>query len=359
MSRNIMTNRRLPDETELALRNTGEGKLLFTVYEEHPCALLLQDNRLTAAAFFPAKSSKMGGIYIGRIRDAVKNMDAYFVEIQKGEICFLSGREARQPVLTGRNYDGRLLQGDELVVRVIKDAQKTKLPMLSANFAQKEEYEAVLKKAGHKTCFTCLQEPPSSWQSACSQLAKEEEYTELITDDSQLYPELVEYAKTQLPGKKVRLYEDTSFSLSMLYSLKTKLEGALEKRVWLKSGAYLIIEPTEALTVIDVNSGKCTAKKSCEEYYLQINREAAREIALQLRLRNLSGMILVDFINMKSRKNQEALLQYMRELLKDSMVKTSAVDMTPLGLMEITRQKKSRPLHEQARAVGIWQGKEV
>lgn len=353
MSRAITVSRKPLDEEALALRNTGEGKLLFTDYEGRACALLLQEGRLTAAEFFSPKVSRMDGIYIGRIRDISRNMDAYFVEIQKGEICFLPGREAKRPFLTGRDYDGRLLQGDELVVRVIKDAQKTKLPMVSADFTNLEGAEAVLEKALHKTCFTCLRNPLSGWQAACRWIARPEEYTEIVTDKRNLFEEITAYASEYMPEKKVRFYEDPSFSLSMLYSLRTKLDTALGKRVWLKSGAYLIIEPTEALTVIDVNSGKSETGKSSEEYYYQINREAAEEIALQLRLRNLSGIILVDFISMKSAGNRNALLKYMKELVKDSIIQTSAVDITPLGLMEIMRQKRSKPLREQAMAVGI------
>lgn len=353
MSRAITGGRKPLAGEELALRNTGEGKLLFTDYEGRACALLLRKDRLIAAEFFSPKVSRMDGIYIGRIRDISRNMDAYFVEIQKGEICFLPGREAKHPFLTGREYDGRLLQGDELVVRVIKDAQKTKLPMVSADFTDPEGAGSILEKALHKTCFTCLQKPLSGWQAACRQLAGPEEYTEIITDNKKLYEEITDYVSEYMPEKKVRFYEDSSFSLTMLYSLRTKLETALEKRVWLKSGAYLIIEPTEALTVIDVNSGKCETGKPSEEYYYQINREAAEEIALQLRLRNLSGIILVDFISMKSGGHKNDLLNYMKELVKDSMIKTSAVDITPLGLMEIMRQKRNKPLREQAMAVGI------
>ena len=122
---------------------------------------------------------------------------------------------------------------------------------------------------------------------------------------------------------------------------------ALERRVWLKSGGYLIIEPTEALTVIDVNSGKYEARKGYGETCRKINLEAAEEIALQLRLRNLSGMILVDFINMEEEEEKTELLSCLRKLVKSDKVKTTVVDMTPLGLVEITRKKVNKPLAEQ------------
>ena len=109
--------------------------------------------------------------------------------------------------------------------------------------------------------------------------------------------ELKEYAG---PLPKLRFYDDASYSLSALYSLETELERALKKTVWLKSGGYLVIEPTEAMTVIDVNTGKNTEKRTAEETYFKTNLEAAAEIAVQLRLRNLSGIIIVDFIDMVS-----------------------------------------------------------
>ena len=102
--------------------------------------------------------------------------------------------------------------------------------------------------------------------------------------------------------KPVRLYRDELLPLARLYSLETHLKEALGKRVWLPCGGYLVIEPTEAMTVIDVNSGKAVSKgKKNKESYLSVNLEAAKEVARQLRLRNYSGMIMVDFISMEKR----------------------------------------------------------
>ena len=117
--------------------------------------------------------------------------------------------------------------------------------------------------------------------------------------------------------------------------------------MWLKSGGYLVIEPTEALTVIDVNSGKYEASKDSEETALHINMEAAKEIALQLRLRNLSGIIIVDFINMAREDSRSQVLSLLKRRTADDRLQTTVVDMTPLGLVEITRKKKNKPLWEQ------------
>ena len=108
-----------------------------------------------------------------------------------------------------------------------------------------------------------------------------------------------------------------------------------------------MIDSTEAMTVIDVNTGKNTGKKTASETYFHTNLEAASEIAAQLRLRNLSGIILVDFIDMGTREQNEKLMSGFRKYLAMDPVKTVLVDMTALGLVEITRKKIKRPLHEQ------------
>ncbi len=159
----------------------------------------------------------------------------------------------------------------------------------------------------------------------------------------------------EMPGDvgKLCMYEDRMVSLKALYRLEKGLSDALATKVWLKSGAYLIIEPTEALTVIDVNTGKYTGGKDKQKTIQKINLEAAAEIARQLRLRNLSGIILVDFVDMEGKEAQEALLSFMRELLKKDPMKATAVDMTALGLMELTRKKQKKTLAEQAKECGI------
>ena len=108
-----------------------------------------------------------------------------------------------------------------------------------------------------------------------------------------------------------------------------------------------MIEPTEAMTVVDVNTGKNTEKKSREETHFKTNLEAADEIALQLRLRNLSGIIIVDFIDMKQEAYQKTLLKHLGDALAKDPVKAVLVDMTALGLVEITRKKIRKPLYEQ------------
>ena len=148
----------------------------------------------------------------------------------------------------------------------------------------------------------------------------------------------------------LRLYED-SYPLRALYHLETELDHATSKNVWLKSGGYLVIEPTEAMTVIDVNTGKNVDKKSPEDTYFKTNMEAAVEIAAQLRLRNISGIIIVDFIDMADEEHNTELLNSFKRILSSDPVKTTLIDMTSLGLVEITRKKIKRPLMEQLKSI--------
>ena len=127
-------------------------------------------------------------------------------------------------------------------------------------------------------------------------------------------------------------------SLDQLYGLPSKLEEISRKRVWLKSGAYLVMEQTEALFVIDVNSGKDIASK--KQLFLKTNLEAARESLRQIRLRNLSGMILIDFINLQDQKEQYQLESELQRLCRLDPIRTRFVDFTKLGIAEITRAAK-------------------
>ncbi len=436
MSRAIQTKTSLTiSDAERALQKSDDGKLLISRYRDRSCALLLQNDRLTAVAF--PEESKVGAVYIAKVRNVVKNIEACFVEIAEGEICFLPLKEAVCPLLLNRKFDGKILVGDELPVQIIRDAQKTKQASVTAHISLSDDYFAfafgterigfsakllkeqkqllahifsensimkdgrlsqgifsvrtafempsigliVRTKAGelldntddtwaektilhlkefadefnlflrdaiHHTCFSCLKEAENIISGTMSSLIAPYEYSEILTDDEAYYQQLKEYAEKHFPDKTVRLYSDELISMNKLYQIDSKLETVLRERVWLKSGGYLIIQPTEALTVIDVNSGKYEAsRKAGEEYTLKVNREAAEEIAIQLRARNLSGIIIADFINMETEEYKQELISYLRSLVKKDKVRTTVVDMTPLGLVEITRKKITKPLYEQ------------
>ncbi len=198
-----------------------------------------------------------------------------------------------------------------------------------------------------RTCYSRI------WQSPPSYLTMMRDegvtYEQIITDSNVLYDELRDFVELYMPEQlaKISLYQDDTYSLYKLYRVETHLSELLSSRVWLKSGAYIVIEKTEAMYVIDVNSGKNITKTDAIEYIFQINLEAADEIMRQIRLRNLTGMILIDFINMDEEEKVEALLQELRAFAKKDRIQTTIVDITALGLVEITRRKTTKSLAEQ------------
>lgn len=124
------------------------------------------------------------------------------------------------------------------------------------------------------------------------------------------------------------------------------IREALSRKVWLKSGGYLVFDQTEALTVIDVNTGKFTGKNNQDETIFKTNCEAARVIARQIRLRDISGIILIDFIDMKDRTHKEEVLSILKEECRKDANQVFIAGMTNLGLVEMTRKKVRNPLRE-------------
>lgn len=212
----------------------------------------------------------------------------------------------------------------------------------------KGQYRRVCAAAPHRTCKSLLYHSPEGYLKALQDTYMDQ-MEAIITDDKEIYSQMEEYLKEYQPEdrKRLRFYEDALLPLAALYSLDKRLEEALRPKVWMKSGAYLVIEPTEALTVIDVNTGKFTGKKKLRETYLKINLEAAKEAARQIRLRNLSGIIIIDFIDMEDKEDKDQLLKVLGGYLRNDPVQTVLVDMTPLNLVEITRRKVRKPLIDQ------------
>lgn len=238
----------------------------------------------------------------------------------------------------------QIAAGCSLIVRTNAASLSDDEPLITEASQLSETLANILQIANTRTCYSCLYHSLPDW-AVFVENAYRSEYDEVITDLSDVYHDLQDVcAKMSIP---VRFYEDSLLPLCKLYALETRLQEISDKKVWLKSGAYLVIEPTEALISIDVNTGKYEAGKEPEETYYRINMEAAEAIAWQLRARNLSGIILADFINLKDKARETALLEQMRELLKQDPVHTRVVDMTALGLMEITRKRIDSSLAEQ------------
>ena len=130
------------------------------------------------------------------------------------------------------------------------------------------------------------------------------------------------------------------------YHIEDQIKKALDRKVWLPSGGHLIIDRTEALTVIDVNTGKFVGKDSLEQTVYENNLEASEEIARQLRLRDIGGIIVIDFIDMESTKKQDSLLQKFKQELAKDKTRTQVFNISRLGLVEMTRKNVSAGLIE-------------
>jgi ribonuclease G len=170
----------------------------------------------------------------------------------------------------------------------------------------------------------------------------------LTVDSKQIYNEITEYLKGIAPDLigRVKLYEE-QVPLFDKADIETEIRDLYKRRCDLPSGGYLIIEQTEALVSIDVNSGRYTGKKDPEKTILKTNTEAAREVARQLRLRDIGGIIVCDFIDMESRQNRDKVLQELRTHLARDRARTKAFAVSDLGLIEMTRQRV-RPSHLHA-----------
>lgn len=232
----------------------------------------------------------------------------------------------------------------QLTVRTNAGELEGEEPLITESRQLSNQLKHILEIADKRTCYSCLYRGKPDYLHFIENTYTSE-YDEIITDIPEIYETLQGYhAQTDIP---VRLYEDQMLPLYKLYAVETRIRELLDKKVWLRSGGYLVIEPTEALISIDVNSGKYEHGKDKEETFYKINLEAAEMIALHLRARNLSGIILVDFINMKKNAHNQQLMEYMKSLLKKDSVATDVVDMTGLGLVEITRKKVNPSFHEQ------------
>jgi ribonuclease E len=189
------------------------------------------------------------------------------------------------------------------------------------------------------------QEPPLVLRVIRENFTKD--FRRLMIEDEDTYERVLKYLEgTEADLKsKVKLYKD-ELSLFERFHVEDQLRKALDRKVWLPSGGHIVIDRTEALTVIDVNTGRFVGRSNLEETVLQNNLEAAEEVARQLRLRDIGGIIVIDFIDMEIAKNQEQVLLRFREHLAKDKMRTQVFDVSNLGLVEMTRKNVSAGLLE-------------
>lgn len=389
------------------------NKLIITRWNGSVITLLQSKKETLQIDLEPEEShSFLGNIYIGKVNNIVKNINAAFVDIGDGQMGYLSLADSSIHFADHRPYEGKLRQGDEIIVQVERDAVKTKAPVLTGNLnitgryfvltsgkkqigfsskifdsVWKEEtkrflegekgdygiivrtnaYNAskellkeelvtlkgillnILMHAGHRTCYSLLYTSSPSYLNGLRDSLKSS-LESVITDEPDIYDAIKEYLSSHQKEDLhlLNYYEDPLLPLEKLYRIEKTMDEALGKKVWMKSGGYLVIEPTEALVVIDVNTGKYSGKKALRETIMKINLEAAEEIGHQLRLRNLSGIILIDFIDMEKEEDKVFLVKKLEEIVSKDPVKTTVVEITKLNLVEVTRKKIKRPIYEQA-----------
>ncbi len=381
-----------------------EGRLVITEYREKQVAMYIADQRIYGAMVLPKEEDdRNGNIYVGRVSGVVKSSKTCFVEYKKGCVGFLplKGKEhlkegdilpvmlEKEPIKTkpatltanislegeyfvfskeqpGLFFSKKLSSEVKERIREVFLGQgcdfslygvvvRTNAAILTEDYflevfhKQRTDFEDILRKASFSTAFQCIYRNTDPWKMLQTAFKKDEALN--VVSDS---PEMINCLKTSLNKpqgvENISLYEDQSFSLIHLYRVDTLMTEALQKSVWLKNGGNIVIEQLETLTAIDVNAAKgfsMKEKNDGESVQLRWNKEAAREIALQMRLRNLTGMILVDFINMDSKTEEKILLDYMKNLCKEDIQEVSVLDITALGLMEITRKKGTKSLREQ------------
>lgn len=387
------------------------NRLIFIRNKNNILSFNIEEDIVNEINVYEDEGNILSNVYVGVVDNIVKNIDAAFVRFDGTNCGYLSMTENRNPMFLNVKNTEKYCQGDLVLVQVQKEAMKLKKPMLTANIeiagnycvvifgkkginvsskikdtARREELlkilckytnpevaiiartnaadaddssiesdirrclsklESITKAAVHSRSGTCVYQAEKEYLAQIKN-CRNNEIDEIITDDAIIYRSIIDYVKENdiYEESKVRLYEE-EYSLMNLYNLERALDEAMRKKVWLKSGAFIVIEPTEALCAIDVNTGKAVkGKKNINETFYNINIEAAKEIARQIRLRNLSGIIIVDFIDMPDLQMRKNLMAYMRELVSQDTVKCNVIDMTTLNLVEITRKKVKAPLHE-------------
>ncbi len=358
---------------------------------EKPLIGVLEEDRLTEV-FFPQAESSAESVLLGRVERIIPGMKAAFVNIGQEKNGFLPLEEKN----TGLPYPKT---GDAVMVQVRKEAQGVKgayltrdislcgenmllMPMnrmISVSSRIEEESErrrlkalggemaagrfglvmrTASAQAEEETLRVEAEELFDRWESIRRQaptahvpsvLSRPRSMLETVLDDyrprgiDQIVTDDAALAESLRDIAEVSVFPE---NLLMMFKIEQQLKKAQERHVWLDSGGSLVIDPCEAMTVIDVNTAKYTGKKQLEETILRLNLEACDEIARQVRLRNLSGILIIDMIDMKGAQQHQAVLDALERAFAADRVKTVIHGFTSLGLVEMTRRRSRPPLKE-------------
>lgn len=363
---------------------SGKPRELALVEDGKLCEYLLDD-----------EDSATEAIYTGRVERVVSGMKAAFVDIGQGKNGFLPLEERSLSAVLPR-----LQAGDTVLVQVKKEAQGTKGAFLTRDVTLCGETVILMPLNRYAGCSSRVTEESARKALIClgkdisngafglimrqaAENAAEETIRSQVDELLELWerirqvaptahvPSILHKARTQLESliddyrhrgidrfvtddealagalgsiAPVTIASDRLMTVARLTHQRDK---ALQRHVWLDSGASLVIDPCEAMTVIDVNTAKFTGKRNLNETILKTNLEACREIARQVRLRNVSGIILIDMIDMDEPEHRQMVLDALAEAFAADRVKTVIHGFTSLGLIEMTRKRSRRPLREE------------
>ncbi len=369
------------------------------------CAIFEKDELAEIHQSYSSQDEIVGNIYIGRVKKVLPGMQAAFVDIGLSQNGYLhrndlvSFKQSNQTEIKS-SISHYVREGEKILVQVTKTGTEQKGPKLTMNlefggsllvYMPFGNYEAVSKKIddekernrllqlAQKLCQeqegilfrtdskdrlneeieneymtlkqkflnvkyktsdkpVCVFEAKSFVDRMLTEIAVKEEDT-LISDQI----ERVQQLKHLYPHSSIK-YHDEKEGIFSIYKVEQEIENLLKPIVWLKNGAYIVIELAEAMTTIDVNTGKFSGKLSMRDTVLKTNQLAAIEIAKQIRLRNLSGIILIDFIDMKNKEDQVKILDTMVHEMKKDRVQHKILGFTELNILQITRKKIRQPL---------------
>jgi len=383
-------------------------EILVQVAEEETKVAVLEEGKLVEVYVERDLDQRLvGNIYKGVIKNVLPGMQAAFVDIGLEKNAFLYvedvlsdlhglGEETIQP-----NIRDLVKEGQELVVQITKEPIGTKgarittritlpgrylvlMPMVDyigisrrieaeaererlkeiaeelkpekmglivrtvAEGASKEAFEqdvqSLLKVRANNTSGPMLLHKDLKLVQRILRDIFSEDIQKLSVNSRSVMEKVIEYLEVMDEGLKSRVYLNDTNKLFEKHAVDQEIAQALKRKAWLKSGGYIIIDEMEALTAVDVNTGKFIGNTDLEDTVLKTNCEAAREIARQLRLRNIGGIIIIDFIDMNTEEHRQKVLTLLEEELKKDKVKTHILGLTSLGFVEMTRKKVRQSL---------------
>lgn len=372
-------------------------KAVITDYDNKIMLAVFDDDVLSSLQFFLKTEEMIENVYLCRVCNMLPNIEACFVQYQKGMTGFLKSGKYKQeqfvplqlkkeatgnkePLFTDKitlsstycvvsdgpfhigvsakindekakdfeNYFNKYSNTIKASVIIRTNAMFADIQVVEEDVLNmSEQLFNIHKNASSRSVYSLLYKAQPGYIKELLNI-RSDNLCEIITDIDYIKEELCETFKNK-NAIDVKFYNDDLLPLIKLYGIERKIKEATSRTVYLKSGAQIVIDRTEALVAIDVNTYHSSAKGEKEDTFFETNLEAAHEIMRQIKLRNLSGMIVVDFINMKLTKHYEELMDTMRELAQNDSVGVKIIDLTELKLVEIVRTKKHKSLYEQLR----------